>query len=169
MDCSPPGSSVHGFFQTRVLEWIAISFSGDLPDPGIEPGSPELQADSLPTELWRKPTKISISTSLIPNCHPLFLHSYKPYPLASASLVLLLSNAFSHLKARVIFLKCKRKKLTCLNLLSHYYCETSPSYLIWLARSSVTSPSFPYQPHLSSSSESSTPVDRIKWPEKWRQ
>ena len=27
MDCSLPGSSVHGIFQTRVLEWIAISFS----------------------------------------------------------------------------------------------------------------------------------------------
>ena len=28
MDCSPPGSSVHGIFQTRVLEWGAIAFSG---------------------------------------------------------------------------------------------------------------------------------------------
>ena len=27
MDCSPPGSSAHGVFQTRVLEWVAISFS----------------------------------------------------------------------------------------------------------------------------------------------
>ena len=27
MDCSPPGSSVHGIFQAIVLEWIAISFS----------------------------------------------------------------------------------------------------------------------------------------------
>ena len=27
MDCSPPGSSVHGIFQVRVLEWVAISFS----------------------------------------------------------------------------------------------------------------------------------------------
>ena len=27
MDCSPPGSSVHGIFQARILEWIAISFS----------------------------------------------------------------------------------------------------------------------------------------------
>ena len=27
MDCSPPGSSVHGSFQTRVLEWGAIAFS----------------------------------------------------------------------------------------------------------------------------------------------
>ena len=30
MDCSPPGSSVHGFFQARILEWVAISFSTDL-------------------------------------------------------------------------------------------------------------------------------------------
>ena len=27
MDCSPPGSSVHGIFQAIILEWIAISFS----------------------------------------------------------------------------------------------------------------------------------------------
>ena len=29
MDCSPPGSSVHGSFQARVLEWVAIAFSGN--------------------------------------------------------------------------------------------------------------------------------------------
>ena len=28
MDCSPPGSSVHGIFQARVLEWVAIAFLG---------------------------------------------------------------------------------------------------------------------------------------------
>ena len=37
MDCSPPGSSVHGILQARILEWVAISFSEDLPDPRIEP------------------------------------------------------------------------------------------------------------------------------------
>ena len=42
MDCSLPGSSVHGIFQARVLEWIVISFSGDLLDPGIELESPAL-------------------------------------------------------------------------------------------------------------------------------
>ena len=46
--CSPPGSSVHGPFQTRILEWVAISFSGDLPNPGIKPMSPAFEADSLP-------------------------------------------------------------------------------------------------------------------------
>ena len=50
MDCSPPGSSVHGISQARKLEWVAIPSPGDLPDPGIEPGSPALQADSLPSE-----------------------------------------------------------------------------------------------------------------------
>ena len=28
MDCSPPGSSVHGILQARMLEWVAIPFSG---------------------------------------------------------------------------------------------------------------------------------------------
>ena len=49
-DCSLPGSSVHGIFQARVLEWVAISFSRDLPNPGIKPGSPALQADVLLSE-----------------------------------------------------------------------------------------------------------------------
>ena len=39
VDRSPPGSSVHGISQVRILEWVAISFSRNLPDPGIEPVS----------------------------------------------------------------------------------------------------------------------------------
>ena len=48
MDYSLSGSSIHEIFQARVLEWIPSP--GDLPDPGIEPGSPALQADTLPSE-----------------------------------------------------------------------------------------------------------------------
>ena len=95
MDCSPPGSSVHGDSpdqytrvgshallqgivptqglnpglphcrrilyllshqgSPRTLEWVAYPFPGDLPDPGIEPGSPTLQVYSLPAELTGKP------------------------------------------------------------------------------------------------------------------
>ena len=55
MDCSPPGSSVHGILQIRILEWVAIPFSRGSSDPGIELGSPALQADSLPPEPPRKP------------------------------------------------------------------------------------------------------------------
>ena len=54
-DCSPPGFSVHGIFQTRVLEWIAIPFPEELPNPGIEPWCPESQAGSLPFELQGSP------------------------------------------------------------------------------------------------------------------
>ena len=36
--------------QARILEWVAMLSSGDLPNPGIEPRSPALQADSLPSE-----------------------------------------------------------------------------------------------------------------------
>ena len=33
MDCSPPGSSVHGILQARILEWVAVSFSGGYSRP----------------------------------------------------------------------------------------------------------------------------------------
>ena len=39
MDCSPPGFSVHGILQARILEWVAMPSSRHLPDPGIEPAS----------------------------------------------------------------------------------------------------------------------------------
>ena len=50
-----PQTSVLGIIQPRILEWVAISFSKDLPDPGIDPWSPALQADSLLSEPARKP------------------------------------------------------------------------------------------------------------------
>ena len=50
MDCSPSGSSVHGIFQARILEWVAIPFSRASSWPGMEPRSPALQAYSLPSE-----------------------------------------------------------------------------------------------------------------------
>ena len=67
MVCSLPGSSVHGIFQARVLEWGAIAFSkeywsrllfpspGDLPNPGIKPMSPTLAGRFFTTEPPGKP------------------------------------------------------------------------------------------------------------------
>ena len=60
VDCSLPGSSVHGILQARTLELVAISISRgcscsrDLtqgPNPGIKPGSLTLEADALTSEL----------------------------------------------------------------------------------------------------------------------
>ena len=42
MDCSPPGSSIHGIFQARYWSGLPFPSPGDLPDLGIEPGSPTL-------------------------------------------------------------------------------------------------------------------------------
>ena len=50
MDCSPPGSSIHGIFQPRVLEWVPFPSTEDLPDPGIKPVYPTQQTDALLSE-----------------------------------------------------------------------------------------------------------------------
>ena len=49
MNCSPPGFSVHGIFQARILEQVAISSSKGFPDPRIEPTylSPPALADGF--------------------------------------------------------------------------------------------------------------------------
>ena len=51
IDCSPPGSSVRGISQARILEWTAISSSRVPSHPGIKLASPTLQADSLTLSL----------------------------------------------------------------------------------------------------------------------
>ena len=47
MDCTPPGSSVHGIIMARILKWVAISFSRGI-FPGSNPRLLHWQADSLP-------------------------------------------------------------------------------------------------------------------------
>ena len=60
MDCSPPGSSVSGIPRASILEWVAIPYSRDLPDPGIKPASlssPALAGGFSTTEPLGKPQK----------------------------------------------------------------------------------------------------------------
>ena len=76
MDCGPPHSSVHGISQARILEWVAISFSRDIPDPGIEPTSPALAGRFFTTSttlqcLTRCPLsgwKYTFLKHLVPGC-----------------------------------------------------------------------------------------------------
>ena len=51
MDCSLPGSSVHGIFQAEYWSGLPFPSPGDLPNPRVKPESPALQEDSLLTEL----------------------------------------------------------------------------------------------------------------------
>ena len=65
MDCSLPGSSVHGILPARTLERVAIPFSRGSSRPGIEPEFSALQADSLPPEPPGKPNLHSNLSFLI--------------------------------------------------------------------------------------------------------
>ena len=49
-DFLTPDSSVHWILQAGILEWLPCPPPGDLPCPGIEPASPALKADSLPSD-----------------------------------------------------------------------------------------------------------------------
>ena len=55
VDCSLPGSSAVEFSRQECWSGLPFPSPGDLPDPGTDPESPASQADSLPTELSRKP------------------------------------------------------------------------------------------------------------------
>ena len=51
LDCSLSGSSIYGTPQARILQWVAITSSKELPNPGIKPAfpmAPALQVDYLP-------------------------------------------------------------------------------------------------------------------------
>ena len=65
VDCSPPGSSVHGILQARILEWVAVPslFRNQGSNPGIKPRSCTLQADSLLSEPPGRP-----NSSLLHSC-----------------------------------------------------------------------------------------------------
>ena len=64
MDCVLPGSSVHGVFQARILGWLPFPSLGNLPNPGIKPESPVLQADPLLLSHWGSPKQLHSNKKL---------------------------------------------------------------------------------------------------------
>ena len=78
MDCSLPGSSVHGILQARVLEWLPFPSLGDLPDPRIQPGSPALQADTLLLSHQGSPITLLIDTDILKLATPISEHYTSP-------------------------------------------------------------------------------------------
>ena len=72
MNHSPPGSSVHGVSQARLLEWLPFPPPGDLPAPGVELVPAPWQADCLPLSLQGSPGSVArihiFPTSAITGC-----------------------------------------------------------------------------------------------------
>ena len=56
MDCSPPGSSVHGILQAKIVEWVAMPSSRGTFQPKDQAQSTALQVDSLLSEPPGKPS-----------------------------------------------------------------------------------------------------------------
>ena len=77
-----------GFSRQEYWNGLPFLFPGDLPDPEIKPGSPALQADSLPSELPGKPQR-KLSLSKITKIHwytlYVILQNFTEVPYAAAS------------------------------------------------------------------------------------
>ena len=76
MDCSPPGSSVHGISQARILEWVTIPFSRGSSKP--RDWDPELQAESLHLSYQGSPIGFSMELCSQLWFGPAKVHKEKP-------------------------------------------------------------------------------------------
>ena len=83
MDYSPPGSSVHGISQARILEKVAMPSSMESCQPGIEPMFLALQVDSLPAEKSQKPQSDYIFEQRASGHRPLIIKGKWVYLLCS--------------------------------------------------------------------------------------
>ena len=69
MDYSPPCFSVHDISQPRIPEWVAISYPGDLPNPGIEPPSP--MSPALAGKFFTTESENEVAQSCPTLCNPM--------------------------------------------------------------------------------------------------
>ena len=90
MDCSPPGSSIHGIFQAGVLEWGAIAFS-EMYTSGIikcsldQKAKNPAQESQRPCVIWPTPSPVSSFTLLFSFPEP--LQSFLPQDLLSVTVL----------------------------------------------------------------------------------
>ena len=96
MNCRPPGSSVHGFSRQEAWSGLPFPTPGDLPDSGIQPVSPALQADFFTAEppgipstfLWKEGILCPLGTTFPPSHSlPAFLSSSCKPRIAKLQLV----------------------------------------------------------------------------------
>ena len=129
---------VHGILQDRILKWVPYPFSRDLPDPEIEPGSPALQADSLPAELSGKPRHLKSCFYLWHYGKSIYLWiSYKVGMRISYNICKIWNcNMFKPFFAKftsslfLITVKVMIELETWMPLLPPPFCPPSPLYLI---------------------------------------
>ena len=93
-----------GFSGQEYWSGLPSPSPGDFPNPGIEPGSPALQADSLPSKLPGKPQEAIMSDYLLNASY--FLHTWAPLPgfvQPHAHLFVICVSSISHITGLVMF------------------------------------------------------------------
>ena len=96
MAYSPPDSSVHGILQARILEWVAMPSSGDLPNPGIKPVSPALAGGFFTAEPPGSPFHLSLTQSLIHTTNNMTVqHIFRIHHIICKKLIVLKGNTLS--------------------------------------------------------------------------
>ena len=71
LDCIPPGSSVHGIFQARILEWVAMPFSWSGRGSSLNPYLLHWQMDSLPRHRLGSPVGVFPGLLIFAPCAPM--------------------------------------------------------------------------------------------------
>ena len=116
---SPPGFSVHGVFQARILEWLSFPPPGDLPRSGIKPESPALAGRVLTTKPPEKPLMGEYKQAKLMVCWPLLRNQG-----AYHKQVVLLANYFPLFKSYSI-VTIRKWKLCFWQMSFKIYCFIS--------------------------------------------
>ena len=103
MDYSPQCSSVHGIFQARILEWIAISSPGDLLDPRVESASSALAGRFFTSGPWGNPKQ---------DIHPCLKYQFLDYFMQLPTM----DRHFLYMSIIKGSLKCFPEGKSCFNL-----------------------------------------------------
>ena len=162
MDCSPPGSSVHGDSPGKNTGvGCHALLQGNLPNPGTEPRSPALQVDSLPSEPPGKPKSTGVgSLSLLQGIFPslesiLYQLSYQGRPVFHIRCHLFLASASQ--RAQRSHPQGKPQSIGCCSCCSSHTRFSSGCFLLHPGRSSKKDAEPATQPHRSSSATGNLP------------
>ena len=112
---------VQGILQARILKWKPFPSPGDLPDRGIKPGSPALQADSLPSEPLGKPWISGNRSNTLFSPQRSF-ENFKSSPICS--------NKHSD-QPKIIFFFLKRKQIVSNTCLIRFFPSCQKTHLDW--------------------------------------
>ena len=140
--CSPPGSSVRGISQARILGWLLFPSPGNLPNPGIKSVSPALWADSLLLSdkgikalFFQFTHVLTLSLFEIPDFFPsrfdlfqkahfrLFFSDGKHPPLTCLKISFILPIFFRDISAAYIIQTGLLFSIDGIKLLLHYCCS----------------------------------------------